>query len=163
MFLSPQLKWLVTKTQFCFPNLLVVIGSVTIGRGGSSSISTGPFTEKDECSPSRPYIMIGRVSNAKSEVNSGNSSSELSSMSSDRSTGASHTSKGPTSDLVSTGRSISRFTVPIRNNGTEFERHLVCDKGISFADWKAASYMISECRNPQQVTDSAAAKVRIAI
>ena len=148
-------------------SLIVVIGSVTIGRGGSSSISTGPFTEKDECSPSRPYIMIGRVSNAKSEVNSGNSSSELSSMSSDRSTGASHTSKGPTSDLVSTGRSISRFTVPMRNS-TKFERHQVrqsqqVDKGISFADWKAASYMISECRNPQQVTDSAAAKVRIAM
>ena len=102
---------------------------------------------------SRPYIMIGRV-NTKSEANSGNSSSELSSMSSDRSTSASHTSKGPTSHI--TDRSISRFTVPMRkSNSTKFERH-----PVQFADWKAASHIISECRNPQRVTDAAAAMVR---
>jgi hypothetical protein len=134
----------------------VVIGSVTIGGGGgSSSISTGP---------SNAYITIGQVNSrvrAKSEANSGNSSSGLSSMSSETSETRNLRSKffGSFNDLASEPFNksiISRHTTPMTK--VSFERHVVrFDHEASFADWKAASHMVSEYRNPEQATDAHAA------
>lgn len=139
----------------------VVIGSVYLGGGGSSSISTGPgcVGSKYDC------ITIGEVTErAKSE------SSGFSSVSSDHSSKArtrsyffrrSRASKGASIDLASDSNStsvLSRTTMPItQSKATKFERHAVhFDNAVSFADWKAASHVISEYRTCD-VTDEAAA------
>eukprot|EP00804_Cyclotella_cryptica_P015296 CCRYP_005407-RB/>CCRYP_005407-RB protein AED:0.31 eAED:0.31 QI:300/1/1/1/1/1/4/241/1227 len=155
----------------------VVIGSVTIG--GSSSISTGPFVN-DQKSPSKSYISIGQVSLSKQMVKSGTNSgdsSELSSLSSGRSAQIwpeqrrnklfASSQKIPTTtySINSTSKStdksdLSTSTVPLAHaKSANFKRRLVrFDNQVSFADWKAASFMISEYRSPDSVTDSAAAK-----
>lgn len=147
----------------------VVIGSVTIG--GSSSISTGLFIN-DERSPSK--ISIGEISQSKQQTKSEtNNGSELSSLSSGRSAlmwtehrrnklfGSSQPPKPAASiDLRSESSDtsgVSRSTVPwTQSKSTRFERRLV--RFDNFADWKAASFLISEYRKPDNITDSAAAK-----
>lgn len=139
-----------------FPtNATVVIGSVTIGNGGSSSISTGPSKEL--------YITVGQVGSSKQRAKSDTSSSELSSVSSESAVksndyrlqlfGSSNTSKAASYDRSET----SRCTMPMTQ--AKFERvRFVNNMDISFVDWKAASRVISEYRNPTNVTDVVAAQ-----
>lgn len=149
----------------------VVIGSVTIG-GGSSSISTGPFMKDEMPASKKNYISIGQVNQARSDASG--SSSELSSLSSGRSasingiprrnqlfgskqggmkTGETSSQKELNSSIASgsMGKSaISRSTMPMTS--TKFERRIVrFDTQVSFADWKAATTMISD----QRVADGA--------
>lgn len=139
----------------------VVLGSVYLGdRGGSSSISTGPGRVGRKSTSS--YITIGQVTQAKSEVNSA-SSSGLSSLSSDPS-GANQSLYGssPETGLASESTknsAVSRTTMPMtQSKATIFERRAVYfDNAVSFADWQAASRVISEYRDPECVTDMAAA------
>jgi hypothetical protein len=133
----------------------VVIGSVTIGNGCSSSISTGPSKDL--------YITVGQVGSSKQRAKSDASSSELSSVSSEpavksndyrlRLFGSSNTSKGASYDRSET----SRCTMPMTQ--AKFERvRFGNNLDISFVDWKAASRVISEYRNPTNVTDVVAAQ-----
>ena len=63
------------------------------------------------------------------------------------------------SQSIGSQSAISRSTMPMASSkGKKFERRAVnFDRQVSFADWKAVSFMTNEYRHPEQATDSAAA------
>ena len=157
----------------------VVIGSVTIG--ASSSYSSGPFDNGSRSyasSKSRSFFTPRRHKSPKSDSSSKDDMSSLSSHRSSHQKSPRYRSfnhrhpKAPRLDqhhhriessrvIKSSQRSVgtkaSHNTVPLsRKKQQQYERR-VGNSQVSFADWRAVSYMTDNFCHQGQATDTAAA------